>query len=191
MTNLRKIAALIMFMAINSSVNTYAVASGSFYLESYKKEVATMLDYIARWDGSVETDQDIKVVAWMKNRVKNQDIPAARLMEITQLLSDSTKNNDDKINGMWNIIQKNKEARIKVKRARAKAKTKMQNDKIKWDADNKKQIAEWEKARFIRLAKEAAIVATTMCAIVVPAITIGETILRTLTINYINSWNKA
>jgi hypothetical protein len=186
MTNVRKIVALIMFVAINSSVNTHAVASGSFYLESYKKEVATMLDYIALWDGSVDTDQDIKVVTWMKNRVKNQDIPAARLMEIAQLLSDSTKDNDDKINGMWNIIQKNKEARMKIKRARAKAKIKAQNDKIKWEAENKKQTAEWEKARFIRLAKEAAIVATTMCAIVVPAITIGETVSRAFIINYIN-----
>lgn len=167
MNTIKNILFGIMLLGMSSSFNVQAVSSGSFKLAGYKEEVAIMMKYINTWDGK-DSDQElnVKVIDWMKKRVKNQDIPAVLLLEISQLLSNTEKSDEDKMQAMFDIIQKNKEVRKKIKIKRKMAKATKQEKQQKQNKELATKKAQSEKQRLIRLVKDTVIKTTVETAMI-------------------------
>ncbi len=175
MNTIKNVLFGILLLGVGSSFNVQAVSSGSFKLVDYKQEVAMMMDYIKQWDnGNNDQELQTKVIDWMNKRVKNQDIPAILLLEITQLLSDTQQTDEVKMQAMFDIIQKNKEARKKIKIKRKIAKAAKQEKQQKQNAEAIKKDAASERQRIIRLVKDVAVSALTTTVVIYPLITIIE-----------------
>jgi len=164
---------------MSNCFNVHAVSSGDFKLVNYKEEVVIMIEYIKAWDNENNTQEmQIKVVDWMKKRVKNQDIPAVLLLKIAHLLTDPGQSDAVKMQAMFDIIQENKEVRRNIKLIRKMAKT-VKKDKLqKQNIKLAQETVVKEKQRVMRLIKDTAIATTVASAIILPALTACEWFIK-------------
>jgi hypothetical protein len=129
-----------------------------FYIDNYKNEVSTMLDYIQQWSNKSYGSNTEAVVSWLQKRVNRQDISSVRLIEIVKLLSDSTSSDYHKVEDLRYIIQEDKLERMQAKQAQAKAEIEHKKNVKKQQAKQKKEKQQWERNHIKRLVRDTLII---------------------------------
>jgi len=91
----------------------YSTYSNAFYVGVCKTEVAFLYDYMMKLNNLYGGQQDVQdVIVWLKDHLNRQDISDTRLLEIAQLFSNETINNEQKIKYMLSIMKEDAAYRV-------------------------------------------------------------------------------